>query len=165
MTNKVPYIFAGVIVILITMVVLLTNANTQKDGEIRLLKQKIETTEAVTDGINEGIDKLIRYNECTAKVFISPRNDKVAIQGSKDDPETALKKCRLEVDGKAIKSLESSSNDEATSNTTSSSTSPETNPPKNQNNNQPNNRPENPQPNSVIPGKRGCTVRPLGVCI
>lgn len=170
MRDKVVYIFAGVIVILIAMVVVLTNINTQKDGQIQRLKDKLETTEAVTDGINEGIDKLIQYNECTAKILIAPRDDNIAIQGSKQDPATALERCRLESNGETLPDNNSTTSPNP-ANTSNQNPPRQTSSPSGSGNQEDDTTPPSPSeepepPQSILPGDQepiiGC---PLGVCI
>lgn len=109
MRDKATYIMGGIIIFLLISVVALVNNDARKDGEIKLkeaeiklLQEKLSTAESVNQGLKTNLDKLLSYNECMAKIFITPRSQGKAIAGSIEDPVAALERCRIEVDGTPI---------------------------------------------------------------
>lgn len=157
-------------VLLLLWVSSLAHTISRKNGEIELLKDKLSTSQSINEGLKDSVEKLIKYNECIAKIFIAPRSSDKAISGDVNDPVTALERCRVEVGGVPV-----SENPPPNPQTSQSSDSP---PPNNQtvqsstsqqNTNgggeQPPDEPEPPQ--SIIPFVEqpiiGCPI--AGVCI
>lgn len=99
MKDKATWIMGGIIILLLVSVSSLLNTNTRKDGQIELLEAELKTAESVNQGLKDSVEKLVGYFECTAKIWITPRSLDKSIAGSVDDPETALKRCRIEVNG------------------------------------------------------------------
>lgn len=102
MKNKVLLGLVLAVVILLVWVSSLANTISRKNGEIELLKEKLATSQSVNEGLKDSVEKLIRYNECTAKILIAPRSQAKAIAGDINDPSTALERCRIEVAGTPV---------------------------------------------------------------
>lgn len=120
MRNKIMFGLGFLVVVLLVWISALANTISRKDGEIELLKDKLATSQSINDGLKDSVEKLIRYNECIAKILIAPRSLEKAIEGSINDPAAALENCRIAVDGETISTPQPSSPAPAVSQTQSS---------------------------------------------
>lgn len=66
---------------------------------------KSQAAQQATDLSNQ-VDKLLRYEECVAKIDITPIGEPKAIVGDVNDPGTALENCRIVADGEPVSSNE-----------------------------------------------------------
>lgn len=135
-----------------------------------IIHDQTEVIENQTRLIKSNGDKLIRYTECIAKVFISPPSEEKVIEGQILDPATALENCRILADG--------ASSEPIVINSTPTSPAPATSPSSpspNQNTNQPsqgqgNNSPpeeppEPPPPTTVFDTVETIVCEPVGIII
>lgn len=97
--NLSTYIMPILILILMLAIGFLVNASAHKDGEITLLNEKLATAESVNQGLKDSVGKLVRYQECIARIFIESRDPTKTIEGDINDPEAALENCRIQING------------------------------------------------------------------